>query len=550
VLAVALLLSAQNAYRESLRIEEYPYACDSFGYLEMAKEIREVASHPALHAFKVESPQTRLLINLMRSQNLPFPSWNNLIAPHAYHYFPHAGQVGVQYPPGTGLILALFPEGKAVYGLNRLVVWAFLTTGMLALLSAGIRQAWMSAGLVVLAIHLGLSMLMRLGSLSFSMNAVFLPILLACLLALLALRLRAEKPRLALFAAFGTGLCLGLATLIRLPSIFLVPGFLLLLWPDTWRKGFKEFPCAVSLAVILSGILPLSVHQYITAGAWYVSTYSPSVQPNLPTLEILKLNLTYYFGHGYQSEDNWSLPFMVVGFCGFVVATHLLRRSNCVNSFGLSWKRLALSALTVWLIPAAFLLSQKLTGLHYLMSSNFGVVALTGFGALAIESSSSNTADYEGLDKRLGALSLAVALALLPGIVTLKRAALAHISVPAPAQALAHQPVSLPAELSDEHAWVWADVLTGTLWYYAHKPAFRIQFTNTQTRVMVYRFVFERGEPQYIIRDSEFIEKLMDEIARLGGTFERRGEVDGQPYFLIHWPETGPASINVFKKTS
>src|SRR5258705_10469452 len=101
-LVFVVLISARTAYRQTLRTEEYPHSCDPFGYLEMAKEIRESAPRFEFPTFKVESSQTRSLINLMQSKNLQTSVWNNLVAPHAYHYFPKAGHVGVQYPPGTG----------------------------------------------------------------------------------------------------------------------------------------------------------------------------------------------------------------------------------------------------------------------------------------------------------------------------------------------------------------------------------------------------------------------------------------------------------------
>src|SRR6266481_6519922 len=132
VLSFTMLVSAQSAYRQALNTEEYPYACDSFGYLRMAKEIRQAAYQRELPQFKLESPQTRLLINFMRSQNIPLSDWDEVVAPHAHHYFPRSGSVGVQYPPGTGLTLAMYPEGKAVYGLNRTVIIVFLAIGVLA----------------------------------------------------------------------------------------------------------------------------------------------------------------------------------------------------------------------------------------------------------------------------------------------------------------------------------------------------------------------------------------------------------------------------------
>ena len=116
--------------------------------------------------------------------------------------------------------------------------------------------------------------------------------------------------------------------------------------------------------------------------------------------------------------------------------------------------------------------------------------------------------------------------------------------MPAPPQAIAHNPVVLPPELADDHAWVWADLLTGTLWYYDSKPAFKIQFTNPETRALIFKFVFDRGEPQYLVQDSESMQQFMNEIVHQGGTLELRGKVDGQPYFLIHWPQGGPLVTN------
>jgi hypothetical protein len=111
----------------------------------------------------------------------------------------------------------------------------------------------------------------------------------------------------------------------------------------------------------------------------------------------------------------------------------------------------------------------------------------------------------------------------------------------APASSTPEAPSVLPAELADQRAWVYADLLTGSLWYYAGKPAFKIQFSDPGTRERLYRFAFDRGEPQFVIRDSEAMAPYVDEIQQLGGTLEARGRVAGQPYFHILWPEHGPS---------
>jgi hypothetical protein len=117
--------------------------------------------------------------------------------------------------------------------------------------------------------------------------------------------------------------------------------------------------------------------------------------------------------------------------------------------------------------------------------------------------------------------------------------------MPAPPQAIAHTPVTLPADLADDHAWVWADLLTGTLWYYDNKPAFKIQFTNPETRALIFKFVFDRGDRQYIIQDNDRMLQFMDEAQKLGGTLKQEGKVDGVAYFLIQWPKNGPAISSV-----
>src|SRR5262245_31416184 len=121
LLAFSFYISVRTSYRRSLGTEEYAYACDPFGYLRMAKQIRLAYESGTWPDFKLESPQTRLLIDFMQHNHVAVPRWEEVVAPHAHHYNPISNYVGVQYPPGTGLVLAMFPQGEAVYRLNRIV---------------------------------------------------------------------------------------------------------------------------------------------------------------------------------------------------------------------------------------------------------------------------------------------------------------------------------------------------------------------------------------------------------------------------------------------
>jgi hypothetical protein len=318
-LGISLLLSAQTAYRKSMQVEEYPLGCDPFGYLRMAKDIRQAASQLELPRFSLESPQTRLLIDFMRSRNVPLPFWDEIVAPHAYHYFPQAGHVGVQYPPGTGMALALFPEGEAVRGLKRAVMWLFLATGLLLLMFAAARQSWVAAGFVMVAVNLGLEILGRIDTNSYSIDAMLMPLFLACMCVCAALWLRSATKGLwqAGLVAFVSGSLLGVAILIRLPVIFLVPGFLLLLWPRSWYSRLHEIVIPFCLGVILLGVLPVLLHQERLAGAWYIPTYGLGDTAS-PTLAALGKNLVYYLGGGEGSQDNGTLVLLLSGIGGLV----------------------------------------------------------------------------------------------------------------------------------------------------------------------------------------------------------------------------------------
>jgi hypothetical protein len=538
VLGVSLLLSAHAASRRSMQVEEYALGCDPFGYLTMARAIRQAAANLKLPQFHLESPQTRLLIDLMRSHNVSLQLWDEFVAPHAHHYFPEAGHVGVQYPPGTGIALSFFPEGEAVHSLNQMVIWLFLASGLALLIFAGARQSWMAAGGVVLAVNLGLEILGWVQTKSFSINAILAPLFLSCLCVCAALWLRSvtKRLRLAWLIVFIGGGLLGFAIVSRLPVIFLVPGFLVLLWPSSWRPRLAALIIPFCLGVLLIGVLPVLVHQERLAGAWYLPTYGRwDTAP--PSLAALGKNAEYYLGEGRGTRGNGALVYLLIGLGGLAA----FRGQRRPGGLDLSWTRLLLSGLTLWGLPMAYFLTHPISISYYPIPATFGTAALLALGALTIDSQAARPRSPIRLSSyaRRGWIALIFVLALLPGLATLGRTWSLYTHAPnvlrKPAQRL-----TLPTEMSEERAWVWADILTGTLWYYADKPAFKIGFSDPATRALVYRFVFERGEPQYAIRDSVGMQVLLEEIADLGGILEERGEVDTHPYFLIRWPEGGP----------
>jgi hypothetical protein len=311
----------------------------------------------------------------------------------------------------------------------------------------------------------------------------------------------------------------------------------MLVWPRSHPFKLENLAWPLTLGASVFGIFPVLWYQQQIAGAWYLPTYG-RIDATPPTISRIEHHLDYYFGSDFAAGDNWALLCAVLGMVGFAILMRATGRSLKENGFGLSFGRLALATLVFWAVQIIFFLSHSVHGLHYTMPGTFGAVSLIGFGALAIEATANNTSQSI-TRRRLGWIFGAALVFITTGI------ALQHVwrertPTAAPRAAIAHQEQPLPAELADQRSWLWADLLTGTLWYYHEKPAFKIQFSDPPTRALVFRYVFDRGDQQYLIEDSERMPRYMDEIKELGGSLERRGEIDGAPYYLVHWPSTGP----------
>jgi hypothetical protein len=535
-LGIALVVSALTTDRRARQVQENPSFCDPFGYLQMAQEIRRAAASGTAPQFSLETPHTRLLVEFMQSQQQPLPLWDEMVAPLAFHYFPAADHVAVQYPPGAGLMLSIFPEGKALHGLNRLVVAVFLVAGLVMLVVAAIKRLPLAAGFFVLALTLGLEIVAQLDNASFSMNSLLSPLLLSGLCLCGAWALRTDNVKsfyLAWFLTVLAGLFFGFAILARIPVVLLLPGVLLLLWPVSLRTVHKSPWVPFILGVLAGGILPLMVHQSRVAGAWYLTTYAHE-NTTPPSFGRVWENIPYYFGPGRSSTVNWALAVIFVGCVGLISWS---KRRETVAEPGaflrrLSWSRLFASAFTILAVSNVYFLTHEARVHYYPWPALFGAVLLLALGAFALENGPAATPRGGGWLRR-PLLLIGVILSLAPGLIVMGRV-WSHYEPPSIETPPKH--FLLPGELADESAWVWACGLSGTLWYYARKPTHKLTSTNADTREQVFKFVQGRGEPQYVVNDDPSMQAVLDEIIQLGGRLERRGEVDRYPYYLIHWP--------------
>jgi hypothetical protein len=268
------------------------------------------------------------------------------------------------------------------------------------------------------------------------------------------------------------------------------------------------------------------------AGAWYLTTYGQS-DITSPTLERVRANAAFYFGPGKSSTVNWALPAVLVGCVGLLLLPKSRWQADHPTTFlpQPSWPRVIAAAFLILAVSNIYFLSHFPASHYYPWPAILAALLTVSLSTLALENHSVVRFASRKWRARL-LLVTAYALSMWPGAIAMGRA-WSHYAEPT--TEIAVKQFSLPAELKNESAWVWACESSGTLWYYARKPAHKLTSTNADTRELVFRFVRERHEPQYLVNDSPSMQVVADEVVQLGGKLEPRGEIDHHPYYLIHW---------------
>jgi hypothetical protein len=201
---------------------------------------------------------------------IAFAEWNDVKRIPCHTYIPAADKYVMQYPPGTGAALALFPEGYQViplYVLANVTIFAF---ALFALFRARDPATLALAAVFGLA---ALYLMINPAKASYSVP----PTMMVCAAAgLLIVRFFANPaPHRVLLIAL-VGLLIGLSVNFRLPNLFLAAGyclyfagaFLLARTRQTFLHGL-----AFGVAFLV-GIAPTLIANAINAGSPFATTYS------------------------------------------------------------------------------------------------------------------------------------------------------------------------------------------------------------------------------------------------------------------------------------
>jgi hypothetical protein len=202
-------------------------------------------------------------------QAIDFPGWNDPARVPCHTLMPASSKFVLQYPPGTGFVLAMFPSGLQVIPLYMLTSAVIFGFALLALVYASTLYAVILAGTFGTAV---IYLMINPAKASYSVA----PTMIVCALAgFLTARLPANGNghRFALTAAIG--LLIGLSVNFRLPNLFLSAGyFLFFLIAFLGARSRDTLLQGISFGVaFLIGMMPTLVANAINAGSPFATTY-------------------------------------------------------------------------------------------------------------------------------------------------------------------------------------------------------------------------------------------------------------------------------------
>ena len=204
-----------------------------------------------------------------RLQAIAFPTWNDVTTVPCHVAMPASNKRVMQYPPGTGFMLALFPEGFQViplYALASVVITGFALAGIM--LASNIRTLALAGGFGILAIYL----MINPTKASYSIA----PTMIVCALAgLLTARLFGTAERNRLMHLSAIGLLIGLSVSFRLPNLLLSAGYgLFLLAAFLVTRSKQTFLEGLSFGIaFLIGLAPTLIANAVNAGSPLATTY-------------------------------------------------------------------------------------------------------------------------------------------------------------------------------------------------------------------------------------------------------------------------------------
>ncbi len=203
-------------------------------------------------------------------KEIRFPTPNDATTVPCHTPIPATGKMVIQYPPGTGLLLALFPEGHQVVPLYVSASIVVFVVALLGILSGRTTASVaMACGLGLLAIYL----MINPSKASYSMAPTMAVCAIAGFLTPRLVFATGRSHRLSI--AIALGLLLGASVDFRLPNLFLASGyfvFFLVTFLASRRLASLAEGFCFGIAWLI-GMAPTLLANAINAGSPFATTY-------------------------------------------------------------------------------------------------------------------------------------------------------------------------------------------------------------------------------------------------------------------------------------
>jgi len=252
-------------------------------------------------------------------KEIGFPAWSDRTTPPC-HTPMHANKLVMQYPPGTGLVMALFPPGFQV-----IPMYVLATTTVFGIALFGISYARSTASILLASAFgcLAIYLMINPAKASYSMA----PTMAVCALAgFLTARRFIGAARHQILPTMLLGFCIGLSVNFRLPNLFLSVGYFLFFFVAFVRMPSKEtLVQGASFALaLLAGMAPTLWANAVNAGSPFATTYgSADVVPPEFSLRII---------WQYVADMQFVLLALAIGWTGWILRS---RRESGIRQVAL-----------------------------------------------------------------------------------------------------------------------------------------------------------------------------------------------------------------------
>lgn len=203
-------------------------------------------------------------------KEIGFPTWSDPATAPCHTLMSATNKLVLQYPPGTGFVLALFPEGFQViplYVLATVIVFGFALLGVSRARSKS--SILLTTAFGCLAIYL----MINPAKASYSVAPTMVVSTLAGFLT--ARLFVAERAQYRLVLTGLVGLLIGLAVNFRLPNLFLSSGYFVFFFVSFLlsRKIEAALQGVLFAAAFVAGMAPTLLANAINAGSPFSTTY-------------------------------------------------------------------------------------------------------------------------------------------------------------------------------------------------------------------------------------------------------------------------------------